>query len=103
MNFIINFEKYERILDIMLDSKFEVSEKRNNNTKKFKCYVACKQGFSRKMIDIFEIQDDLNKRDNLRSILYQQNGKKLMAKISDDADKVVFTNGVEHYILKGKS
>ena len=26
-----------------------------------------------------------------------------MAKISDDSNKVVFSNGVEHYILKGKS
>ena len=26
-----------------------------------------------------------------------------MCKISDDFDQVVFSNGIEHYILKGKS
>ena len=44
MNYTINFEKYEKILDVLLDSKFDNNERRkdNNMNKKFKCYVACK-------------------------------------------------------------
>lgn len=92
-------ENYEYILDILIDSKLT----KNQRGRPFNCTIACKQDGGRKMIEIFDIHDDLKDMDNVRCILYQQVGKKLMCKISDDCNQVVFSNGVEHYILKGKS
>lgn len=92
-------ENYEYILDILIDSKLC----KNQRGRPFNCTIACKQDVGRKMIEIFDIHDDLKDMDNVRCILYQQVGKKLMCKISDDCNQVVFSNGVEHYILKGKS
>ena len=56
----------------------------------------------RKIIGILDIHDDSNP-DNVRSILCTEWGNKLMCKISDDGEQVVFSNGLEHYHLKGRN
>ena len=51
------------------------------------------------MIDIF----DINNNKEIRSIAYNTDGleNRLLVKISDNFKKVIFSNGVEHYILNG--
>lgn len=60
------------------------------------------------MIEIFDISD--KDENNTRNITYQTNGnakltgkEKIIVKISNNFEQVVFSNGVEHYILKKKS
>ena len=69
----------------------------------FKCMIACKQDGGRKIIEIFDIYSDLKQRENIRSILYQENGNNLVIKISENFEKIVFSNGIEHYILIGSN
>lgn len=60
------------------------------------------------MIDIYDIFDkELN---NVRNITFQSKGnvaiagkERIIVKISNDFKQVVFSNGIEHYILKGRS
>ena len=60
------------------------------------------------MIEIFDISD--KDENNTRNITYQTNGnakltgkEKIIVQISNNFEQVVFSNGVEHYILKKKS
>ena len=60
------------------------------------------------MVDIFDISD--NKMKQVRSITYSSKGniamtgyERIYVKISDDLKQVVFSNGLEHYILKDRS
>ena len=87
-------ENYEEILDVVIDSKKSKSHIDN-------CTVACKQDGGRKIIEIFNIYD--TEVNNKRCILYQKKGGKIYIKISDDQQQVVFSNQIEHYILKGQS
>jgi len=45
---------------------------------------------------------DISNSEKYRSIAYINKGK-ITVKISDDFSKVVFSNGIEYYILKEKS
>ena len=62
------------------------------------------------MIDIFDISDQ--DEENYRNITYQTDGKfnkssqslnNIYVKISNNFNQVVFSNGIEHYILKDRS
>lgn len=39
----------------------------------------------------------------MRNITYQSNGKHIVVKISKDFRQVVFSNGIDHFILNGTS
>ena len=75
--------------------------------------IACGWELGRKIIGIFDIHENEKQPEKIRQILCREWGSKLTCKISDDinhVDKdglvlydVVFSNGIEHYILKGKS
>ena len=69
-------------------------------SKNYTCLIATKQS-GRNVIDIF----DINNTKEIRSIAYNTDGyeDRLLVKISDDFKKVIFSNGVEHYILHGDS
>ena len=88
-------ELYDQILDAVLDS-------RNQGKNKFKCTIACGWETGRKIIGIFEINDD-NNPEKIRSILCTEWGISMTCKISDNAKHVVFSNGREHYILKDRN
>jgi len=61
---------------------------------KFHCFVACKQSGVNN-IQIF----DINKEKKSRSIAYLKKGTNIVVKIADDFNKVIFSNGSEHYML----
>ena len=46
---------------------------------------------------------DINEETSVRSISYikKKPEKDIVIKISDDFQKVIFSNGVEHYMLNG--
>lgn len=92
-------ENYDFILDFVVDSK---SKKIYNEAWPFYCEVACKQDAERKNIEIFNIFDDKDPT-KVRNITYQSNGKHLVVKISKDFRQVVFSNGIDHFILNGTS
>lgn len=58
--------------------------------------VACKVN-SILSIKIFDIQD----LDKFRILSYVTKATKLVVQISDNHEKVIFSNGFEHYILNG--
>ena len=46
---------------------------------------------------------DINKEYDIRNISYMNNVGNLIVKISDDFQSAILSNGVEHYMLKGRS
>jgi hypothetical protein len=46
---------------------------------------------------------DINDMETLRSIAYIKKGIKLTIAIASDFNKVIFSNGIEHYMLNYKS
>ena len=71
-------EQYDKILDIVLDS-------RKWGKDKYKCTIACGWETGRKIVGIFEINDE-NNPEKVKSILCTEWGTSMMCKISDDAD-----------------
>ena len=88
-DFKIDINKYTQIHDIVLDSQ---------NSERYFCWIACKlSGLTN--IHIF----DINRTDksSIRSISYLTKGTDIVVKIADDFNKVIFSNGKEHYMLNG--
>jgi len=52
--------------------------------------VACKQDGGRRIIEIFNIYDEI--QTEKRVILFQQDHSKIQVKISDDCEQVMFSN-----------
>jgi hypothetical protein len=68
----------------------------------FRCMIACKVN-SILSIKIFDIEEYRIKKENarIRTLSYITSAAKLVVQISDKHEKVIFSNGFEHYILNG--
>ena len=86
----LDLDKYESINDIIFDSYGCIKPE-------YRCFIACKV-IEQRNIHIWNIID---KEENKRSIAYLNKGDKIVVKIADDFNQVIFSNGIEHYLLNG--
>ena len=102
-NYSIDQIKYTAILDVVVNTQ-ELDENSIDMIANchqdftYRCQIACKCNGST-TIHIF----DINEPADFRSIIYMRNIGKIIVKISDNFQMAVFSNGVENYILKGRS
>ena len=61
--------------------------------------IACKSNIIQ-TIKIFDINDDLEEYEP-RTLSYINKHGDIVVKISDNHQKVIFSNGIEHYMLNG--
>jgi hypothetical protein len=87
----LDTNQYTQIYDLILDSK-DCEEGR------YRCVICAKLAGLTNM-HVFDIHDDSNKR----SIAYLKNISNIQVKIADDFKKVIFSNGIEHYIMNESS
>ena len=88
-NYQIDLEAYQCINDIILDSS-------GCERGDYQCVIACRMNQSTN-IHIF----DIAKPTEFRSIAFLKKGGDIVVKIADDFNKVLFSNGEEHYMLNG--
>lgn len=87
----IDLDAYQSINDIILDSS-------GCDRDTYQCVIACRMTSSTN-IHIF----DISRPAEFRSIAFLKKGGDLVVKIADDFNKVLFSNGDEHYMLNGQS
>ena len=91
----IDDEKYGEILDLVMDSYENGQPIQGKN---FACQIACQ------CVDITSVQIfDISAENDIRNISYAQKLGKKVVKISDDFNRVIFSNGREHYTLNGRN
>ena len=90
-NYQIDLDNYTMINDVIIDSSACMPGT-------YKCVIASKVSHQTS-IHIF----DINKPEDYRSIAFITHGGDIVVKISDDFQKVIFSNGTEHYMLNGVS
>jgi len=102
-NYCIDEIKYSAILDVVVNTQ-ELDENsidmiaNADQDFTYRCQIACKLNGST-TIHFF----DINEPSDFRSIIYMRNIGKIIVKISDNFQMAVFSNGIENYILKGRS